>query len=229
MSLRQCLRFQNRDQHESTVHSKWLWPWLSLFGLISGYEALWSRLNFLKVHVSARYGRPNPDAANAHANRGFAWKNKGEYDKAIEDYSKVCELEPDSAEAFHNRAKAWDDKGDFDAAIQDYNKALELSPGHADTNINLADLLATCPNEDCRDGERAVQCAIRACESTDWRNGSYIDTLAAAYAETGDFDKAVEYQTRALELADEDYDEAVGKSRVECYKKGLPYSHQCKR
>ena len=143
--------------------------------------------------------RLDPSDDYAYGLRGKVWWEKGDYDKAIEDYTRAIELDSEDGDWYSARGNVWRDKGDFDAAIQDYNKALELSPGHAGTNITLADLLATCPNEDCRDGERAVQCAMRACESTDWKNGSYIATLAAAYAETSDFDKAVEYHTRALE------------------------------
>ena len=66
---------------------------------------------------------------------------------------------------------------------------------------NLAWLLATCPNPDLRDGQRAMQLAQRACELTEWKEHNLLDTLAAAYAQLGEFDRAIDYQTKAIELA----------------------------
>ncbi len=63
-------------------------------------------------------------------------------------------------------------------------------------------LLATCPVAKFRDGRAAVDSAKTACELSGWKNPRYIATLAAAYAETGDFDRAAQGQERALSLLD---------------------------
>lgn len=65
----------------------------------------------------------------------------------------------------------------------------------------LASLRATCPDEKHRNGQQAVEYATKACELTAWKNGGWIDSLAAAYAEAGDFDKAVEWQQKGMDLA----------------------------
>jgi serine/threonine protein kinase len=62
-------------------------------------------------------------------------------------------------------------------------------------------LLATSPREAVRNGKRAVELATKACELTEYKNPSIVDTLAAAYAETGDFDSAVKWSEKSLELA----------------------------
>lgn len=52
---------------------------------------------------------------------------------------------------------------------------------------NLAWLRATCPDQSLRESGEALSLARRACELSDWGEANKIDTLAAAYAETGDF------------------------------------------
>ena len=88
----------------------------------------------------------------------------------------------------------------------------------------LAWLLCTAPDDKVRDGKRALAGAKKACELTDHKNGGYLDTLAAAHAEVGEFDKAVEWQAKALKMGDipiKDMDSA--KKRLELFKGKKPY------
>ncbi|MBA4066529.1 MAG: hypothetical protein C0501_23060 [Isosphaera sp.] len=64
---------------------------------------------------------------------------------------------------------------------------------------NIAWLLATAPFPSLRDGRRAVAYAIRACELNRWSSIEFLETLAAAHAEAGEFDKAVEWQQKVLD------------------------------
>jgi hypothetical protein len=65
----------------------------------------------------------------------------------------------------------------------------------------LAWLLATYPESDARDGAEAVRLAERACKLTDRRLPALLATLAAAYAETGDFSRGVAAAEEALKSA----------------------------
>lgn len=62
-------------------------------------------------------------------------------------------------------------------------------------------MLATDPDEKHRDGERAISLARRACHGPEPANALFLDTLAAAYAEAGQFTLAVQFSQRAIEQA----------------------------
>jgi tetratricopeptide (TPR) repeat protein len=89
-------------------------------------------------------------------------------------------------------------KGDYGKAVADYSQAILLDPKGAREYNNLAWLLATCPQASVRDGKKAVQYALQACELSEWKDPACVDTLAAAYAEGGDFDHAVKYEQQSL-------------------------------
>ena len=78
--------------------------------------------------------RLKPDvAARAYTERGVTHHNKGDVDKAIEDYNAAIALDPEFAEAYTGRGKAYRDKGEFDKAIEDYNTAIALNPELAES------------------------------------------------------------------------------------------------
>ena len=88
-------------------------------------------------------------------------------------------------------------------------------------------LLATCPDKRYRQGKTAQELATRACEQTNWKVGHYLDTLAAAHAESGNFDKAVELEEKAL--MDQTYEKNDGtgaRERLKLYKDKKPFRRQ---
>jgi len=103
---------------------------------------------------------------------------------------------------FYNRGITCYCKGDIDCAILNYTKATEIYEKYAKAFNSLAWILATCPSEEYRNGEKAVRFAGNAVSLQ--RSSKHLDTLAAAYAEVGDFGKATEVQIRAIDLVDEE-------------------------
>jgi Flp pilus assembly protein TadD len=92
--------------------------------------------------------------------------------------------------------------GKSEEAIGYYRKALELSPAWPEVANNLAWILATHPNSQIRDGPEAVRLARIACAATRYRDPTYLGTLAAAYAQNGDFTQAVDYARKTLGRAE---------------------------
>jgi serine/threonine-protein kinase len=117
---------------------------------------------------------------------------------------------------------------DYVNATQEIEKTTGLESEHPDDTFNsLAWLQATCPDKHARNGAAAVQAATKACELTQWKNESYIDTLAAAYAESGDFDQAIKFQKQSLEMTSaSDTDRKGMEERLHLYQQRKPYREE---
>jgi tetratricopeptide (TPR) repeat protein len=76
--------------------------------------------------IIRRYSR----AAWAYVNRGIAYSDKGDQDRAIADFTTAIWINPREVEAYNSRGLAHDRKGDCDLAIADFNRAMEISPGN---------------------------------------------------------------------------------------------------
>lgn len=68
--------------------------------------------------------------------RGLVYHGQKEYDRAIENYTKVIELNPDYADAYYNRGTVYRDKGEVDLAFVDYNRVIERNPSYVDISYN---------------------------------------------------------------------------------------------
>jgi arylsulfatase A-like enzyme/tetratricopeptide (TPR) repeat protein len=167
----------------------------------------------------------NPADALVYQNRGQTYARLGEHDPAIEDYTKAIELAPGFAAAYHDRAKIYGLLERYEEAVEGFTKVAELAPDSATAYNNLAWVLATCPDEKCRDGKQAVAYANRAREILGAAEYTLMDTLAVAYAEAGLFAEAVRWQTMAVEQAPA-AERADLQARLELYKAGKPYRQQ---
>ena len=167
--------------------------------------------------------RLDPGYAAAYDSRGDAWMGEKAFDKAIADYSQAIRLDPTEAGYYFRRAWALSSNRDYDKAVADYKEAIRLDPEWARPYNGLAWLRATCPDETHRDGAEAVAMATKACELAEWKYDGWIDTLAAAHAEAGDFTKAIEQQKKAINLSKDDATKKEYGERLALYEGGKPF------
>jgi serine/threonine-protein kinase len=82
---------------------------------------------------------------------------------------------------------------------------------------------ASAPDAKLRDGHRAVEAATRACELTGWKEPDILDTCAASHAEAGNFDNAVKWETKAIDLLTDEKRKQDFRSRLRLYQARQPY------
>jgi tetratricopeptide (TPR) repeat protein len=152
-------------------------------------------------------------------NRGLVFAEQGEFEKALKDLDEVVKNWPGVGLANVNRGYTYELMGEYAKAIEDYagvSFPLGLN--------NMAWLKSTCPDAKFRDANEALSLAKRACDATQNREGMFLDTLAAAYAEAGKFAEAVKMQEKALE--DKSFTARYGEEaekRLQLYKAKKPY------
>ena len=169
--------------------------------------------------------RLDPKLALAYYNRGSNWHDQKQYDKALADFNQAIALDPRLAIAYDGRGYTYSRQANYGKAAQDFEMSIKLAPHEPWGYLNFARMWATADSEGPLDGARAVEAATKACELSNWNDWICVATLAAAYAETGDFDKAIEWQNRAIKLdvRPEHKDKVNALERLELYKAHKPY------
>lgn len=149
--------------------------------------------------------------------RARCYINQSQSAPALADLNAAIKLDPRDSEAYRLRGIIHKVAHQYDKSLADYEKAIALDPKSASAYGTEAYLLSVCPMPKYRDGPKAVQYATKACELTEWHSAQELDSLAAAYAETGDFDKAIEFQKKADQITQRTENE-----RLALYEKHQP-------
>ncbi len=143
---------------------------------------------------------------------------------AIREFTRAIDLDAGQFASWRGRSDAEISIGDHAKALADLEKALELRPDDDGVLNNLAWLLATSPDDVLRNGKRAIELATKACEATAWKEAHIISTLAAGYAEAGDFEAAKKYSRQAVELGSETEDvKSQLEKELQSYEAGKPW------
>jgi len=161
-------------------------------------------------------------SSEAHTYRGFAHKRLGDKDKAIADFDEAIRLNPKEALAWRVRGATYASKAEYAKTLADYAESIRVDPENPDSRHHRVVLRSACMDEKYRDGKQAIEDATKACEMSEWQNPLYLSGLAMAYAESGDFDSAVKWQQKVLELSSST-PPASYVSNLELYKQHKPF------
>jgi len=165
----------------------------------------------------------------AYSRRAYLYAQFGNLNQASADYDRAIRCIPRDAYGYMFRAKAYFAKGNYKGAASDFAKTAQLSSNDDKVLDSLARFKATCPDSSFRNGKEALEVATKACELTKWKDPSYLDSLAAAYAETGDFDQAIKYQGQALNIKSvHPFWRQEMQERLELYRRHQPYREESK-
>lgn len=181
-----------------------------------------------------------PQVWMPHTALGSVLSQMKRYDEAEQHFREALALRPSSLEATFGLASVLVKQGKTEAAVEMLQNIVKNVPGHVPAATILARIYATCPDRRLRNGTEAVRLATNAKRLTRNPHAKILDTLAAAYAETGQFDLAVQTANAALQLANRHSavagranrpDLRVGwrefaqdvEARIRLYEKGSPY------
>jgi len=156
-----------------------------------------------------------------------AYYRLGQKEKAVEYCRKSLAQKPDYIEPRTNLGKALFELGDTPSAISVYYTVLEYNAENLKALNFLAWIQATSRDGQLRKPQEALQLAQRAAKAADYKTAEVMDTLAVAYAATGDFAQAVTEANKAIELAESSGDAALAQRiarRRGLFKNGQPYN-----
>ncbi len=146
--------------------------------------------------------RDEPEAPEPRFNLATVMAMQGRFGDAATEYEAIIRRRPRHADAHRALGKALAAIGEPAEGLQHLREALRLDPDRADFMRDTAWLLATCPDGQVRDGPEALRLAARALERAPTAGPIYLDVLAAACAEAGEFGRAVETARQAVAAAE---------------------------
>jgi len=140
-----------------------------------------------------------PNYGPAHLNVGNAYLELGKYEEAATAYRRALELEPSLIDARLGLAEALARSGKYPEARAEFERALSEAKGDPYCQSLVALFLATCPDDAIRDGPRAKVLAEAASEATNHADPVCLRSLAAAWAELGDWENALKTIDQAIQ------------------------------
>jgi Tfp pilus assembly protein PilF len=169
--------------------------------------------------------RSNPQDARAYNGLGEARQQQGDLKEAVDSYLRAVQLAPDAAPYHRNLAGALYDLGRIEEARREFQAAARLDPSGLRAASEQARRLATHAGASRRNGREAVRLARQILQARGEERPEDLDVLAAALAESRQFEQAAATQRRALEQASLTRPELVPamEERLRLYQQDRPY------
>ena len=182
------------------------------------------------IHHLKKATELDPDLYRAHNNLAHLLKQKGKNEQAVKHYIQAIKLDPKHKAINKNdniiKGAAYSQVGNNAQAIK-YWTIADRETDLPDTVLNeLAWALVTIKDSKLRNPAQAVKHAIKACQLTNYKNPSYMDTLATAYAATRQFANAIKTAEKAVNLAQSSRNTALAndiRKRLQLYRAGKTY------
>jgi tetratricopeptide (TPR) repeat protein len=133
--------------------------------------------------------------------RAVVYIKEKKWDLALRDLDASMKLNPKFLRTAVLRADVKRHLGRYEDCLTELSQILDIrltEETAAEVYNERAWLRATCPKAALRNGKLAVADAQMACKASRWQEPNFIDTLAIAYAESGDFESAVQYEEKAI-------------------------------
>jgi tetratricopeptide (TPR) repeat protein len=166
----------------------------------------------------------DPGNAPAHYALGQVLNRQGDAPSAIREWRRALELDPQNVDVHGALGDALRAQGRTAEALAEWRAVIELRPNDVETLRKAAWALSTSPDAAIRNGEEAMAYAVRAMQLSIRKDARILDTLAAAYAEKGDFSYA-EYIERQALFAPGLFEEPALKDQI-LARRALYLSHQ---
>ena len=170
--------------------------------------------------------RINPLSVESHYALGTFMLRQGHADQAMPELQRAVAIRPHFASAEEALASTCEALGQYPAAAAHWRKAHAIDIGRTTPILGLAWLLATAPDASVRNGKEALEWARSASNLAPPNDPGMLDTLAAAYAEDGQFARATDTATQALAQAQAQGSTGLAvaiRLRLQLYKSGKPY------
>jgi serine/threonine protein kinase/tetratricopeptide (TPR) repeat protein len=181
------------------------------------------------IRAGESLAEPPEELSSAYALRAACRMQSEQFADAVADLTEAIRIgSQDLRSLYESRASCFEKlarmgPARYDRWILDCLDRLDANADDPKAHNELAYYLAASPEAEIRDGKKALEHARRACELTSWKEAEYLDTLAACYAESGDFAEAIRWSEKAIELAADAEAAEYYQNALKLYLENKPY------